>query len=185
MLGVISKVTLKLGNRPQAREVALIPFPRLEAAIDAVPDILGLEVLPDGLEFMERSIIEIVEKHLGHKLPCGDNAAFLIVIVEAASSDKVYGCFGRLEEVCRRHGAVETLVAQGEHARRELLEAREKFATALKSFAPHGADGRGHSAQRDSALPARLEGDSGAARRAAGGLRACRRRQRAPAPALP
>ena len=26
----------------------------LEEAIDAVPDILGLEVLPDGLEFMER-----------------------------------------------------------------------------------------------------------------------------------
>jgi len=135
-LGVISQVTLKLGNRPQAREVALIPFPSLEEAIDAVPDILGLEVLPDGLEFMERSIIEIVEKHLGCKLPCGDSAAFLMVIVEAASSDEVYGYFGRLEEVCRRHGAVETLVAQGEHARRELLEAREKFATALKSFAP-------------------------------------------------
>jgi len=135
-LAVITRIILKLTTRLPKREVLFVPFASLQEAIDAVPEILGLKTPPIGLEFMERSIIEVVEKFLEIELPHHEHDAFLMIIMEGETVEETAGYFLSVEEICKRHGAKEALMPGSERAKRRLLEAREKFYSALKKFAP-------------------------------------------------
>ena len=135
-LAVVTQVILKLTTKPTKREILFAPFPDLQNAIDAVPEILRLKMVPTGIEFMERQIIEIAEKYLGRKLPYDQYEAFLLVIMDGESEDDIFQYFTEVEDVCKKHGAVETLVPDNEMARKNLLESREKFYHAIKQFAP-------------------------------------------------
>jgi glycolate oxidase len=135
-LAVVTKVILKLTTRPAKREVLFAPFMNLQNAIDAVPEILRLKMTPIGIEFMERSIAEIAEKYLDREMPYHQYAAFLMIIMEGESEDEIYEYFSKVEEICKQHGAIETMVPGSERAKRRLLDAREKFYHAIKRFAP-------------------------------------------------
>jgi len=135
-LAIVTKVILKLTTKPIKTEVLFAPFTNLQNAIDAVPEILRLKMTPIGIEFMEKSIIEIVEKYLGREMPYHQYDAFLMIIIEGDSEDKIYEYFSKVEEICKQHEAVETMVPGSERAKRRLLDAREKFYHALKRYAP-------------------------------------------------
>ncbi len=135
-LAVITKVILKLTTRPAKRELLFAPFTNLQNAIDAVPEILRLKMTPIGIEFMERSIIEIVEKYLDREIPYHQYDAFLMIIMEGESEDEIHEYFSNVEEICKQHGAIEALVPGSERAKRRLLDAREKFYHAMKRYAP-------------------------------------------------
>ncbi len=135
-LAVVTKVILKLTTRPAKREVLFVPFMNLENAIEAVPEILRLKMTPTGIEFMEKSIIEIVEKYLDREIPYHQYAAFLMIIMEGESENEIYEYFSKVEEICKQHGAIEAMVPGSERAKRRLLDAREKFYHALKRYAP-------------------------------------------------
>ena len=91
---------------------------------------------PIGIEFMERSIIEITEKYLGREMPYHQYEAFLMIIMEGESENEIYEYFAKVEEICKQHDAIEVMVPGSERAKRRLLEAREKFYHAIKRFAP-------------------------------------------------
>lgn len=135
-LAVVTEVILKLTNRPAKRQVLFVPFDDIQDAIDAVPEILRLKMTPTGIEFMERSIIEIVEKYLDREIPYHEHAAYLMIIMEGETEDEIYEHFPLVEEICLRHGAIEARVPGSERETRRLLEAREKFYHAIKRYAP-------------------------------------------------
>jgi len=135
-LAVITKVILKLTTKPTKREVLFVPFNNLQNAIDAAPEILRLKKTPIGLEFMERSIIEVVEKYLGKEMPYHQYEAFLMIIAEEESENEIHEYFLKVEEICKQHGAIEAMVPGSERENRRLLETREKFYHAIKRFAP-------------------------------------------------
>ncbi len=134
-LAVVTKIILKLTTKLAKREVLFVPFTNLQDAIDTVPEILRLKMTPIGIEFMERSIIELVEKYLGREMPYHEYEAFLMIIMEGESEDEIYEYFARVEEICKQHRAVATVVPGSERAKRRLLDAREKFYHAIKRFA--------------------------------------------------
>jgi glycolate oxidase len=135
-LAVVTKVILKLTTKPAKREVLFAPFTNLQNAIEAVPEILSLKMTPIGIEFMERSIIEIVEKYLGREIPYHQYDAFLMIIIEGESENEIYEYFSKVEEICKQHEAIEAMVPGSERAKRRLLDAREKFYHAIKRYAP-------------------------------------------------
>jgi len=135
-LGIITRVIMKLTTRPAKREVLFAPFGSLQDAIDTVPEILRLKMVPTGLEFMERRIIEIVEDYLEKEIPYPRFDAFLMLIMDGDSEDEIHDYFAEVEEICRRHGAEEALAPGSERAKRRLLDAREKFYHAIKRYAP-------------------------------------------------
>lgn len=132
-LAIITRITLKLGTTPAQREILLLPFPCLENAIDAVPDILHLDLQPSGLEFMEKDILDIVTRHTGQEIPRGDHNAWLMIIVDAANSDELHRYFVSAEAICRRHGGGTATAPGDARARRRLLNARENFLPALRA----------------------------------------------------
>jgi glycolate oxidase len=135
-LAVVTEVILKLSTRPAKREVLFVPFNDLQDAIDTVPEILMLPVVPTGIEFMEKGIIDIVERYLQREIPYHQYPAFLMVIMEGSSDEEITEYFSKVAELCRQHGAVEVMIPAGERAKRRLLEARESFYHAIKRYAP-------------------------------------------------
>ncbi len=131
-LAVITRVTLKLTRLSACREVLFVPFDRLEDAIEAVPEILRLPETPYGIEFFERSILDIVAEYLETDLPYREHAAFLMVLMEGDAADVIHDYFATVDAVCQRHGAVPSMVPGSVRARRKLLDAREKFLPALR-----------------------------------------------------
>ncbi|MFC2035529.1 FAD-binding oxidoreductase [Chloroflexota bacterium] len=135
-LAVVTKVILKLTTKPAKREVLFVPFTDLQNAINTVPEILKLKMTPIGIEFMERSIIEIVEKYLDKEIPYHQYDAFLMIIMEGEREDEIYEYFSKVEKICKKHGAIECMVPGSERAKRRLLDAREHFYHAMKRYAP-------------------------------------------------
>lgn len=135
-LAVVTEIMLKLSTRPAKREVLFVPFNDLQEAIDTVPEILMLPVVPTGIEFMEKGIVDIVERYLQREIPYHQYPAFLMIIMEGDSEEDITGYFSKVADLCRQHGAVEVMLPAGERAKRRLLEARESFYHAIKRYAP-------------------------------------------------
>ncbi|MFC1958983.1 FAD-binding oxidoreductase [Chloroflexota bacterium] len=133
-LAVVTKTILRLVTPPGKRELLFIPFHNLHDAINSVPDILKERILPVGIEFMERDIIDMVEQYTGKEIPLHDYAAFLMLIVEADSEDEIHSIASQIGEICLSHGAVDIFVPGSGRASRNLLEAREKFYSVIRHF---------------------------------------------------
>jgi glycolate oxidase len=97
---------------------------------------LSLDKLPIGLEFIEKDVIDILEKYTGKTMPYHEYPSYLMLIMEGDTQDEILAYFSKVGEICKKHGCVETYVAGSERARRFLIESREKFYPALKKFAP-------------------------------------------------
>lgn len=130
-LAVITGVILRLISPPGRREILFIPFRSLQDAIRAVPDILKDKILPVGIEFMEKDIVEMVEQFTGKEIPMHGYAAYLMLIVEGDDEEQILNIAGRAGKVCQKHGAVDVYIPGSERAKRNLLEAREKFYPAM------------------------------------------------------
>jgi len=120
--------------QPQKREVLFIPFNSLKDAIGAVPKVLRSGMLPVGMEFMGQDIIRLVERYTEKEVPLHDYEAFLLIIVEADTEAELLDASQRISEICRSNGSVDTFLPPSEHARRNLLETREKFYPSVRSL---------------------------------------------------
>ncbi|UCE98293.1 MAG: FAD-binding oxidoreductase [Dehalococcoidia bacterium] len=135
-LAIITKAILKLTTKPGKKNVLLAPFMQLENALDAIPEILDLEMIPTGVEFMERSILELVEKYQKIKIPYLQHQAYLMITIEEESDDQTCDYFAKVEEICRRYEAVDAVIPGSGKAQRKLIDAREQFYHAIKQHSP-------------------------------------------------
>ena len=126
-LAVITRATLRLITPPGSRELLFIPFNRLTDAIRCVPAILKENILPVGLEFMEKDVLRMVEEHTGLKIPLPGYQAYLLIIIESDSQEEFLRQAERIGEVCTANGAADIFVPVTDDSKRNLLEAREKF----------------------------------------------------------
>jgi glycolate oxidase len=131
-LAIITKIILRLMPLPGTSEILLAPFSNLQNAIDTVPELLRLKTIPMGLEFLEKDIVKIVEKHTQIEMPYDNSEAFLMIIMEGNSSEEIIQYFCEIEEICRRHGAIEFLVPGDERAKRRLTRFREKIHESMR-----------------------------------------------------
>ncbi len=130
-LAVVTRIVLRLIPLPGKREIVCIPFRNLHDAIKAVPAILKEGILPVGIEWAERDVVSLVEKYTGKELPLHDYAAFLMIIVEADSEDEFISISNMIGEICLKRGALDIFIPGSARAKRNLLEAREKFGPAI------------------------------------------------------
>ena len=133
-LAVITKVLLRLVTPPVKTEILFIPFHNLHAAISSVPDILQRGILPVGIEFMERDMINLAEQYTGKEIPLHDHEAFLMIFVEGENNEEIHRQADEIGSICLNNGAVDVFMPTGSRARRNLLEVREKFYYALQHF---------------------------------------------------
>ncbi len=103
-LGVVTEATLRILPKPEGARPVLIGYDSAEVAGACVSDIIKAGVLPVAIEYMDRKVIEVVEKHAAAGYP--ECEALLIVEVEG-SPEEIDEQLGVIKQIARKHNPVE------------------------------------------------------------------------------
>jgi len=134
-LGIVTKATVRLMRSRESVRTMLGVFATVEAASQAVADIIASGIGATSLEMLDRLTVEAVEPAVHAGLPL-DAGAVLLVEVE-----DVRECLDRaarvVDETCRRNGAREVRVAKNEEERHLYWAARKGAFGAMGRLAPN------------------------------------------------
>jgi len=135
MLGIVTKIVLKLIPHPTHTLLMLAPFRSAEAACEAVAKIFQAGITPSGLEFMERDAIDWVLKFVHDvSVPVGENIqAHLLIEVDGFHPELLMKDCEIISEVLTNMGCDEILFAESEAQKNDLWRLRRSVAEAVKS----------------------------------------------------
>lgn len=132
-LGIITKAVLKLVPLPQKSISLLIPYPSMEMAIEAVPEIIRSKSAPTAIEFMERETILFAEEYLGKKFPDTQSDAYLLLTFDGSSLSQVEAEYDRTAKLCLSQGALDVLLVDTDERKDSVWSARSAFLEAIKA----------------------------------------------------
>ncbi|MBI4056726.1 MAG: FAD-binding protein, partial [Elusimicrobia bacterium] len=134
-LGIVTKIWLKILPAPQAIETALVAFPSVEDALEAVSEIIAEGIIPRTLEAMDKITVEAVEAyvHAGYPVEAG---AVLLIELDGAET-QIQKESKASERICKKHRAFEYRQARDAVEREKLWEGRRGAYAALARVAPN------------------------------------------------
>src|SRR5579859_2477307 len=134
-LGVVTEATVRLLPLPEAVRTAVALFESVEAASEAVSNLIARGIVPSALEMMDRLAISAIEAafHAGYPPAAG---AVLLVEVDGLL-EQVEAQADIVDAVCRAAGALEIRLAATAEARARLWAARKGAASAMGRIAPN------------------------------------------------
>lgn len=133
--GLVTRATLRLSRSPEACRTLLAVFDSVEAASEAVSEIIASGIVPAALEMMDGLILRAVEDAFHAGLPVDAGAVLLIEIdgpgasLDAQASD--------IDQLCRDRGASEVRRAADDAERTLLWKARKRAFGAVGRLAPN------------------------------------------------
>ena len=110
-LCILTQVTLKLLPAPTCTSTLVLPFSSLEECADMVPKVLDLPFVPTAIEFLERELIDIVERRLNKMFPVKQGNAVLIVMYDASSRQELDNAIDAAAEAALANGALDCYIA--------------------------------------------------------------------------
>ena len=110
-LCILTQVTLKLLPAPTCSATLVMPFQSLEECADMVPKVLDLPFVPTAIEFLERELIDIVERTLNKPFPVQQGNAVLIVMYDASSKQELDSAVEAASEAALANGAFDCFIA--------------------------------------------------------------------------
>ncbi|HIQ91662.1 MAG TPA: FAD-binding protein [Candidatus Copromonas avistercoris] len=110
-LCILTQVTLKLLPAPTCSCTLVLPFKSLEECADMVPKVLELPFVPTAIEFLERELIDIVERNLNKMFPVRQGEAVLIVMYDASSRQELDSAVEAAAEAALKNGALDCFLA--------------------------------------------------------------------------
>jgi glycolate oxidase len=135
LLGIVTKIVLKLIPHPTHTLLLLAPFSSAEKACEAVAKIFQTGITPSALEFMERDAIDWTLKfHPEINLLIGENIkAHLLIEVDGFHPELLMKECESISEVLTSMGCEEILFAESEQQKNDLWRLRRSVAEAVKS----------------------------------------------------
>jgi glycolate oxidase len=133
-LAVISAMTLKLLPLPETVGTMTASFKQMEDAADTVSEIIRQSIIPRNIEFMDNASIQCVESHL--KIGLSVSAGALLIMAMDGSYNEVASGIEKLQDVCKKMGAMEIRVAKSVQEAQNLWRARKAISPALFKYGP-------------------------------------------------
>ena len=133
ILGIVTKVILRLYPKSAGPVTLVVSFDDRHAAIRSVPKILQSGVIPMAVEYVDRDLMEATAKYLGTTWPATKGVAHLIAIVTGTSEDDVYEQCQKISEICERNGSVDSLMAEGREEQAHILHIRSETSMTYKA----------------------------------------------------
>ncbi|MCP3853804.1 MAG: FAD-binding protein [Actinomycetia bacterium] len=133
LLGITTRIAVRLTPNPPAVATLLLDFPDLRSAATTVSAIIAAGIVPAALEMMDANAVKMVEDYVGAGYP-RDAAAVLLAEVDGL----IDGCAREQElitQIGHDHGA-NVRVAADEAERALLWKGRKTAFGAVASFAP-------------------------------------------------
>lgn len=134
LFGIALEITVRLIPKPESYKTILAAYDSLEAAGDAVAQVVATGLLPGAMEIMDNLAIEAAEAavHAGYPQ---EATALLIVELEGEAAE-VEAEFQLLEPVIRASGAFEIRVARDEGERLRIWKGRKSAFSAVGRLSP-------------------------------------------------
>jgi glycolate oxidase len=135
MLGIVTKVCVRLTQNPPVVRTLLMDFDRVEDGTDTVSAVIAAGVLPAAMEMMDNLIVRAVEEFVHAGFPT-DAAAILLVEVDGLE----HGVAAAVETVAaigRAHGARSVRVAADEAERQAIWKGRKNAFGAIARIKPN------------------------------------------------
>ena len=132
-LAVVTKIRLRVLPLPGEVITLLALFRDLEQAGNAVTQILSTGIIPRTLEFIDGQAVRAVEQYKPVGLPL-DVEAMLLIELDGQPS-VIAGEAEKISSLCRRLSG-EMTMAEDEHAREKIWEARRAISPALYRLMP-------------------------------------------------
>ena len=133
ILGIITKVILRLYPKFAGPATLVVSFDDRHAAIRSVPRILQAGVIPMAIEYVDRDLMEDTARYLGTTWPVTKGRSHLIVIVTGTSEDDVYEQCQHVADICEANGAVDTLMAESREEQAHILHIRSEESMTYKA----------------------------------------------------
>ncbi|MCZ6527356.1 MAG: FAD-binding protein [Candidatus Dadabacteria bacterium] len=134
LLGIVTKVTLKIIKKPEAVKTLLASFDHIEDAGDSVSGITARGVIPAGMEIMDSFCIRAVEEAVGAGYPI-DAGAILLVELDGPTAE-VQAQMPIVEEVLKENNAIQIKVAKDAKERELLWKGRKSAFPAMGRISP-------------------------------------------------
>ncbi len=135
MLGVCTEITLRIVRRAEAIRLSLVAFETIDAAGDAVSEIIGAGIIPAAIEMMDNLAIQATEAatHAGYPLDAGS-----VLLVELDGHPvEVELQQQQVEAICRACGATEIRIARDAEERALFWKGRKAAFAAMGRLSPH------------------------------------------------
>jgi glycolate oxidase len=135
-LGIATEITLKILKTPESICVLLADFDSVEAAGNAVSDIIAAGIIPGGMEMMDNFSINAVEDVVATDCYPRDAAAILLVEVDGLEVE-VTDSKQQVEAICRKNGARNVTSAKDLETRLKLWKGRKAAFAAMGKISPN------------------------------------------------
>ncbi len=134
-LGIATEVTLRILRKPEAVQTAMASFETIDAAGEAVSGIIAAGIVPAAIEMMDKLAIEACEAavHAGYPMDVG---AVLLVELDGPRTE-VTSLLTRVEDICRRNGAIEYRLARTDEERLLMWKGRKAAFAAVGRISPN------------------------------------------------
>jgi len=132
-LGIITEVTVKLEPKPEYSALALALFGDLNAAGDAVTQVITSGIKLAGCEIMDKFSLKVVEKALGRDV---SRIEALLIMEADGHKEVVIRDMQRIEEICRRYKVQEFEWSDDPARREEMMRARGGLVPTLSRIKP-------------------------------------------------
>src|SRR5690606_38643030 len=134
LFGIALEITLRLVPKPESYRTVLASYASLQAAGDAVSQVVASGLLPGAMEIMDRLAIEAAEASVNAGYP-RDAAALLIVELEGEQV-QVEAEFTELQKVIEASGAQEVRIAHDDAERARIWKGRKGAFSAVGRLSP-------------------------------------------------
>ncbi|MDO4300967.1 MAG: FAD-binding oxidoreductase [Clostridia bacterium] len=104
-LCIVTELTLKLIMPPKCTETLVMVFDEIKPCIETVPKLLQTPYIPTAIEFLERELLEIVERCLNKPFPVPEGNDCLIVMYDASSKEELEAAAEQAAEIALEMGA--------------------------------------------------------------------------------
>ena len=148
-LGIITRVTLALHPVPASIQTLVVPFARVNQAIESVSMIFDRGIIPFAVEFVEHSSVRCAERLLNRQWPTHEGSASLLVMLDGPTESSVMDQAERISEGMEENGALNILLAEVAIFDVQLLKAANflKWRQSHikdRALLNHDCDGSGH-----------------------------------------
>ncbi len=134
LLGIVTKVFLRIIKKPQMVKTLFASFERIEDAGASVSAIISSGVIPAGMEIMDNLSINAVETTVGAGYP-RDAGAILLVELDGPGAE-VRAQVPAVSAMLRENGAVEIKLAADEGERQLFWKGRKSAFAAMGKISP-------------------------------------------------
>ena len=133
LLGVVTKIVLKLIPLPAKNSLLWVPFAGAEAACAAVSEVFRKGITPSAIEFMERDALLCAYSHLGAEPAIApDVQAVLLIEVDGNEDDVIFRDCEKISEVMLAFGGLDVLFADSAAQKEAWWRVRRCIGEAVK-----------------------------------------------------